>query len=193
MRGIRDEYLSLVSVSDSEEVARVSAECAREHLQLAYASTVHGVKGDTADVSMAGPGVDAAGLYVGLTRGRVHNVAIVVARTDAAARHCLAEAMQRGTRELTIQDAVRAAEAEGRRAARSRDAAIATGPVVELPASASTVRAMGIQRCSIEGARMAYPGAMSAMLARLTEFPRWLLAGTVDSAAVLADCGAPAQ
>ncbi|WP_374975028.1 AAA family ATPase [Microbacterium trichothecenolyticum] len=133
VRGIRDEYLSLVSVSDSGEVARVSTEYAREHLQLAYASTVHGVQGDTADASVVGPDVDAAGLYVGLTRGRVHNVAIVVARTDAAARKCLAESMQRGTPELTMQDAVRAAQAEVRRAARNREAAMATGPVVGAP------------------------------------------------------------
>ncbi|PVE62138.1 AAA family ATPase, partial [Microbacterium testaceum] len=59
VRGIRDEYLSLASVSDSGEVAHVSAEYAREHLQLAYASTVHGVQGDTADASVVGPDVDA--------------------------------------------------------------------------------------------------------------------------------------
>lgn len=35
VRGIRGEYLSLFSTSDSGEVARVSAEYAREHLQLA--------------------------------------------------------------------------------------------------------------------------------------------------------------
>ncbi|MDF2507562.1 MAG: recD2 4, partial [Microbacterium sp.] len=135
VRGIRDEYLSLVSASDSGEVARVSTEYAREHLQLAYASTVHGVQGDTAEASVVGPDVDAAGIYVGLTRGRVHNVAIVVARTDAAARECLVESMQRGTPELTMQDAARAAQAEVRRAARNREAAMATGPVVESPSS----------------------------------------------------------
>lgn len=133
VRGIRDEYLSLVSVSDSGEVARVSTEYAREHLQLAYASTVHGVQGDTAHASVVGPDVDAAGLYVGLTRGRVHNVAIVVARTDAAARERLAESMQRGTPELTIQDALRAPQAEMRRAARNREAAMAMGSVVGAP------------------------------------------------------------
>ncbi|MFJ6652901.1 AAA family ATPase [Microbacterium sp. NPDC091313] len=130
VRGILDEYVSLVSVSDSGEVARVSTEYARAHLQLAYASTVHGVQGDTADASVVGPDVDAAGLYVGLTRGRLSNVAIVVARTDAAARECLVESMQRGTPELTMQDAVRAAHAEMRRAARNREAAMETGPVV---------------------------------------------------------------
>ncbi|MCH6230168.1 AAA family ATPase [Microbacterium sp. CFH 31415] len=142
VRGIRDEYLSLASVSDSGEVARVSIEYAREHLQLAYASTVHGVQGDTADASVVGPDVDAAGLYVGLTRGRAHNVAIVVARTDAAARECLADSMQRGTPELTMQDAVRAAQAEVRRAARKPDfAAMATGPVLGAP---SAGRGMGM-------------------------------------------------
>lgn len=135
VRGIGDGDLSLVSVSDSGEVARVSTEYAREHLQLAYASTVHGVQGDTADASVVGPDVDAAGLYVGLTRGRLSNVAIVVARMDAAARECLAESMQRGTPELTMQDAVRAAEAELRRAARNREAAMATGPVVGEPSA----------------------------------------------------------
>ncbi|MDQ1215820.1 hypothetical protein [Microbacterium arborescens] len=78
VRGIRDEHVSLVSVSDSGEVARVSTVNVREHLQLAYASTVNGVQGDTADASVGAPDVDAAGLYVGLTRGRLSNVAVVV-------------------------------------------------------------------------------------------------------------------
>jgi hypothetical protein len=142
VRGIRGEFVDLVSVGDSGELRRVSAEYAREHVQLAYASTVHGVQGDTADASVVGPDVDAAGLYVGLTRGRLQNVTIVVARTDAAARECLAESMQRGTPELTMQDAARAAQAEMRRAARARDlAAMATGPVVGAP---SAGRGMGI-------------------------------------------------
>ncbi|WP_404438245.1 AAA family ATPase [Microbacterium aerolatum] len=136
VRGIHDEHLSLVSMNDSGEVARISADYARDHLQLAYATTVHGVQGDTADASVVGPDVDAAGLYVGLTRGRVHNVAIVVAWTDAAARERLVESMQRGTPELTVQDAVRAAEAEMRRAARNKEA---TGPVVETPSSVSGI------------------------------------------------------
>ena len=135
VRGIRDDFVDLVSVGDSGELRRVSAEYAREHVQLSYASTVHGVQGDTADASVVGPDVDAAGLYVGLTRGRVHNAAIVVARTDAAARDCLADSMQRGTPELTMQDAVCAAAAELRRAARERDAAVWTGPVVGAPSA----------------------------------------------------------
>jgi exodeoxyribonuclease V alpha subunit len=133
VRGIYHEGVTLCSVGDSGELRLVSADYAREHLQLAYASTVHGVQGDTADASVVGPDVDAAGLYVGLTRGRLHNVAIVVAQTGSAARECLAESMRRGATELTMEDAVRAAEAEMRRAVRGREVAMATGPVVGLP------------------------------------------------------------
>ncbi|MFD4958434.1 AAA family ATPase [Microbacterium sp. NPDC058389] len=138
VRDVRESFVDLVSVNDSGEVRRVSAEYAREHLQLAYASTVHGVQGDTADASVVGPDVDAPGLYVGLTRGRVHNVAIVVARTDTAARERLAESMQRGIPELSMQDAVRAAQAEVRRAARHRE--VATGPVAGAPSVGRRIR-----------------------------------------------------
>jgi exodeoxyribonuclease V alpha subunit len=139
VRGIREEHVSLVSVGDSGELSRVSTEYAREHLQLAYASTVRGVQGDTADASVVESGVDAAGLYVGLTRGRRYNVAIVVARTDAAARECLAESIQRGTPELTMQDAMRAAKAEVRRAADDRKSAMAAEPIATAPSGGHAV------------------------------------------------------
>ncbi len=96
---------------------------------------------DTADASVVGPDVGAAGLYVGLTRGRVHNSGIVVARTDTAARDCLAESMRRGDPELTMQDAVRAAQAEMRRAARDRDDGMATAPAAGAPVAG---RGMGM-------------------------------------------------
>ncbi|MBN9178896.1 MAG: AAA family ATPase [Microbacterium sp.] len=130
VRAIRDDGVHLAAASDSGELRRVPHAYALEQLQLAYASTVHGVQGETADASIVGPDVDAAGLYVGLTRGRIHNVAIVVARTDEDARECAARSMMRGTPELTMQDAVRAAEVERRRAARDREAAMASGPVI---------------------------------------------------------------
>ncbi|MEJ1155148.1 hypothetical protein [Microbacterium marmarense] len=80
---------------------------------------MHAIQGETADASVVGPDVGAAGLDVGLTRWRIHNLAITVARTDDAARVNVAESMLRGTPEHTMQDdAVQAAEAELRRAAR---------------------------------------------------------------------------
>lgn len=68
---------------------------------LAYASTVHGIQGETADDSIVGSDVDAAGLYVGLTRGRHHNEAIAIGRTEAGARERLATTMlSRACRQL---------------------------------------------------------------------------------------------
>ena len=137
-QAIREQGIDLASSSDSGELRRVSAEYALEHLQLAYASTVHGIQGETADASIVGPDVDAAGLYVGLTRGRIHNVAIAVARTDDVAREAAAQSMMRGTPELTMQDAVRAAEAELRRAA--RDVAETAWSAVAAPAASHGIR-----------------------------------------------------
>lgn len=79
--------------SSSDESIRASSTSASPRLEWGssasssatpfrpVAMTVHGVQGETADASVVGPDADAAGLYVGLTRGRVHNVALVVART----------------------------------------------------------------------------------------------------------------
>ncbi|WP_082541312.1 ATP-dependent DNA helicase [Microbacterium sp. Root166] len=121
VHGINADTLDLVSPTDSGQLRRVTRAYALEHVQLAYASTVHGVQGETTDAAIVGPDVDAAGLYVGLTRGRHHNEAICIATTDAAARASLAATMLRGTTELTIADSMRAADAQLRRAARERD------------------------------------------------------------------------
>ena len=111
--------LDLVSVTDSAEARNVSHDYAASHVHLAYASTVHGIQGETTDASVVGPGVDASGHYVGMTRGRVHNEAIAIARTDAAARDAIANSMLRGIPEVSIEDSVRAARTELSRAARA--------------------------------------------------------------------------
>ncbi len=111
--------LELRSVTDAVDTRVVSHEYAADHVHLAYASTVHGIQGETTDASIVGPGVDASGLYVGMTRGRVHNEAIAIARTDAVARDRIADSMMRGIPEVSIDDSVRAARSELGRAARS--------------------------------------------------------------------------
>jgi ATP-dependent exoDNAse (exonuclease V) alpha subunit len=136
VRDIWDESIDLVSVCDSGEIRRVSRDYALEHLQLAYASTVHGIQGDTTDAAVVGPDVDAAGLYVGLTRGRHQNIAVTIARTEQDAISTIGATMMRGTTELSIQDAMRGAEAELRHAARARSLE-ATGPWVAPNSSAS--------------------------------------------------------
>jgi hypothetical protein len=96
-------------------------------VHLAYASTVHGIQGETTDVSIVGSGVDAAGLYVGMTRGRSHNEAIAIAGSDSAAVDKVADSMLRGVPEVSVEDSQRTARAELGRAARPLADAPSTG------------------------------------------------------------------
>lgn len=123
-RRITPAGLELASVSDAVDTRIVSHEYAADHVHLAYASTVHGIQGETTDASIVGPGTDASGLYVGMTRGRAHNEAIAIARTDAAATDQIAESMMRGIPEVSIDDSVRAARSELGRAARPAEHAV---------------------------------------------------------------------
>jgi hypothetical protein len=118
---IERERIRLVSMSDPHDARTVSTDYAADAMHLSYASTVHGIQGETTDTSIVGPGVDAAGLYVGMTRGRVENLALVVAGTDTAARAVVAQCLRRGRPEATIDESRRAAAAELFRAARPRE------------------------------------------------------------------------
>ena len=131
IRRIGSSGIELVAVGDSGDVRRVSLEYAAEQMHLAYASTVHGIQGETTDVSIVGPGVDASGLYVGMTRGRLHNEAIAIAWTNADAREHLVNSMMRGLQEVSVEESIRAARGELGRAARSRatDAGDAPAPL----------------------------------------------------------------
>nr|WP_246298284.1 AAA family ATPase [Leifsonia soli] len=128
VRSISDEHLTLASVSDSSVLRRITHDYASSHLHLGYASTVYGVQGETTDRALVGPGVDAAGLYVGLTRGRLQNDVIVIAATVEAAKTELAATMQRQSTEVTIEESRAAAKLELWRAAqddRARPRAVA--------------------------------------------------------------------
>ncbi len=63
----------------------------RQHVELAYATTVHGAQGaqgETVDHAhlLVGEATAAAAAYVGMTRGRHHNTAHLVAETIDDAR-----------------------------------------------------------------------------------------------------------
>lgn len=63
--------------------------------------------------------MDAAGLYVGLTRGKQNNSVILVAPTETSAKSQLIEMMQRRTIEETLHASRAAARTELNRAARA--------------------------------------------------------------------------
>ncbi|MEI7056540.1 MobF family relaxase [Nocardioides sp. CCNWLW239] len=74
---------------DGRDVGRrVSWDYAREHLELAYATTTYGVQGETVSVAHVAVGTHttATAAYVGMTRGRDRNVAHVVAESVEEAR-----------------------------------------------------------------------------------------------------------
>lgn len=117
VRKVGIDHVLLESANDSLDLRKVTLDYAESHLHLAYATTVYGVQGETTDLSIVGPGVDAAGLYVGLTRGKDNNQVVIVAPTNASARARLVEAMQRHPVEDTLEKSRTAARIELTRAA----------------------------------------------------------------------------
>jgi ATP-dependent exoDNAse (exonuclease V) alpha subunit len=94
----------------------VDADYVRHHLHLAYAATVHGVQGDTADHGdlVLSDATDAAAVYVGLTRGRHSNTVHIVADTVDEAREQWVAAAGRNRADLGLDQARAAATAEAR-------------------------------------------------------------------------------
>ncbi|MGH1525955.1 AAA family ATPase [Leifsonia sp. L25] len=128
VKTIGNDHAILAASTDTTDLRKVSLDYAASHIHLAYATTVYGVQGETTDRALVGPGVDAAGLYVGLTRGKQHNAAVLVAPTTNSAKSQLVDMMQRQTLEETMAKSRGAAHTELRRAAQS-----STGPIAAAP------------------------------------------------------------
>jgi conjugative relaxase-like TrwC/TraI family protein len=75
--------------------ASLSADYARAHVRLGYASTGHGYQGDTVDVSIGvvTPATSHRGLHVAATRGRQENQLLVVAEDPEDARDVLEQVL----------------------------------------------------------------------------------------------------
>ena len=88
VNGITDTGAVQLHSPERRQDAAVDADYVRQHLHLAYACTVHGVQGDTADHadSLLSDSTDAAAAYVALTRGRYSNTVHIVAGTVDEAR-----------------------------------------------------------------------------------------------------------
>ncbi len=95
---------------------------AREHVELAYASTVHGVQGHTAAAAHAAIGTSssAASAYVAMTRGRERNTAHLVADDVEDAREQWVAVFARDRADLGPAHAATLAAAEADQYARLR-------------------------------------------------------------------------
>ncbi|WP_179659243.1 MobF family relaxase [Nocardioides panzhihuensis] len=92
---------------------RLPSSYVAEHVELAYASTIHGAQGETVDEAhlLIGERINAAAAYVGMTRGRRRNIAHLVADDLDDARHQWVEIFSRDRADLGPgHAALRAAE-----------------------------------------------------------------------------------
>jgi len=82
-----------------------------EYTHLAYASTAYGVQGATVSEShtVLSDALDAAGVYVGMTRGRTRNRLHIVAADPNEAREQFTSALERDRADRGLVDATRAA------------------------------------------------------------------------------------
>ena len=83
----------------------------REHVELAYATTIHGAQGETVEAAhlLIGEATGAAAAYVGMSRGRTCNTAHLVADTLEEARAQWVEVFGRDRADLGPGHAARAA------------------------------------------------------------------------------------
>jgi hypothetical protein len=93
-----------------------------QHVELGYASTVHGAQGETVTVAhlVVGEHTGAASAYVGMTRGRAANTAHLVAADAAEAREQWTAVFARDRSDLGPGHAARQAAAEAARYAAPR-------------------------------------------------------------------------
>ena len=97
-----------------QRTVRLPADYVAEHAHLSYAATAYGVQGATVAGShtILTDQASAAGVYVGMTRGRESNVLHVAAESQADARAQFIEAMERDRADRGLADATRRAVEE---------------------------------------------------------------------------------
>lgn len=120
VRDVHDD--GTVKVSGDRGVRTLSAGYVREHVELAYASTVHGVQGDTVTAThvVIGERTSAAAAYVAMTRGRENNTAHLVADSLDEAREQWSAVFARDRADLGPSHAAQLAATEAERYARLR-------------------------------------------------------------------------
>ena len=98
--GIGDDGSLLVSGRTGQH--ELPAAYVNEHVELAFATTAYGAQGDTADSAhlVIGETTGAATAYVGMTRGRDHNTAHLVAESIEDARRQWVDVFSRDRADL---------------------------------------------------------------------------------------------
>ncbi len=104
-----------VTGRDGERI--LPADYARKHVELAYATTVYGAQGETSSIAhlVIGEHTGAAAAYVGMTRGREHNTAHLIAETMVEARQQWLDVFSRDRADLGPAHAARLAADEADR------------------------------------------------------------------------------
>ncbi|WZH50495.1 MAG: AAA family ATPase [Nocardioides alkalitolerans] len=86
--GVGDDGSVVVHSPETRRDRQLPAAYVREHVELAYATTIHGAQGETVDHAHVaiGESTGAAAAYVAMTRGRHTNIAHLVAESVEEAR-----------------------------------------------------------------------------------------------------------
>ena len=94
-----------------QRTVRLPAEYVAEHAHLSYAATAYGVQGATVTAShtILTDATSAAGVYVGMTRGREQNLLHVVAESQEQALEQFVAAMERDRADRGLTDATKRA------------------------------------------------------------------------------------
>lgn len=109
--GIGDDGSLMLHAPGQRRDRALPAEYVREHVELAYATTIYGAQGETVDHAHVAIGetTGAAAAYVAMTRGRQTNVAHLVAESVEDARKQWIDVFSRDRADLGPADARRQA------------------------------------------------------------------------------------
>lgn len=128
--------LAAYSIAGTPTARTLPAGYVNQHVELGYATTVHGVQGETADSAhlVLDEHSSAQAAYVGMTRGRSANTVHVLAEDTEQARELWIGAAGRGRPDLGVEAARREAEQAAARYATAgqRDPAVDPPRVAEV-------------------------------------------------------------
>ncbi|MDN5685844.1 MAG: AAA family ATPase [Brachybacterium sp.] len=131
IREVAEDGTLTVTGGIDQRTEQLPATYAAEHVELGYASTIHGAQGVTARraVTVVSEDTTSAQLYVGMSRGKLDNRALVAADTETATLQQLSDAMLRDRSDLTDEELRTLVAADLERAGTDVQAEQAAGPV----------------------------------------------------------------